>query len=152
MNDKHKNEKACLDSEDEVVDFNDFCLQNFATNKDNKVRGEISFAAKRSAMKNSQNLSTDNANLNHLKQRLRDVQTFSCLFLFSLFCAPIAIVSFYFGLKASAQLKANKQMEAEKTLRKAHFANLSAFISGSLICITYFAISIILLFDKTIKF
>ena len=144
--DNFKNEKTCLDSE-----VHDFKNENFNINNNS----ENSFKRTYISLKNSQNNEAnssysehDNSNLNHLEQRIRDVLTLSYLFLFSIFCSPIAIVSLYFGLKASAQLKAEKQKDAEITLRKAHFANLSAFISGSLICISYFTISIILLFDN----
>lgn len=93
------------------------------------------------------NNNSQQVNLSNLEQRKREILTYSVLLAF-MFGSPIALVGLYFGLKANNQIKENNgsHQDAEKSLRKAHFINLAAFIINTLLFLTYLVISMLLLF------
>ncbi len=92
----------------------------------------------------SNTLATDKLNQEQLNLRLREILVYSYMFVI-FFASPIACISLYYGLKASNQIKDENLKGAEKSLRKAHYINLSAFIVGSLMYITSIIVAVIFL-------
>jgi hypothetical protein len=93
----------------------------------------------------------DDEHFDELKQRLRDLLTYSFLMLFFfLVLAPLFLFAIYLAFKANHLLNSNKESyssreECRDLVAKANHYNFIGFIVGSLFYLTVFILSIFLI-------
>ena len=134
----------------EILEFNNEPNKT-NNNNTNLIKRKDSYSSSSKSVETDLNASIDQSmfNLNasytnSIKQRQKDILIYSsviALFFFS----PIALLSFYFCIKANTQLKLQNFHQTEVLLRRANYFNLTAFSIGSVIYAGFFIVSIILL-------